>query len=74
MQGASNIVVPTIIELNRNDMKQKRQLLANQRQKAAGPGVINIALDTRYNTTMIASVACPGVTYNYAMYNVNVYV
>ena len=59
MQRASNKVGPTIIELNRTDMQQKRQLLANQRQKAAGPGVINIALDTRYNTTRIATYSKP---------------
>ena len=67
MQSTSNKVWPTIIELNRNDMQQKRRLLANQRQKTAGPGVINIALDTRYKSTRIASYSKPGTSSSQAV-------
>ena len=67
MQSASNKVGPTLIELNRNDLQEKRRLLANQRQKAAGPGVINIALDTRDNTTRIVSYSKPGTSSSQAV-------
>ena len=56
-----------IIELKRNGMQEKRRLPANQRQRAVGPRVINIALDTRYNTTRIASYNKPGTSSSQAV-------
>ncbi|MEW8107356.1 MAG: hypothetical protein AB2801_20305 [Candidatus Thiodiazotropha endolucinida] len=55
MQKASNKVGKTIIEVNSADMKEKRKNL-----QCNSPGVINIAMDTRYNSTRTISYSKPG--------------
>ena len=55
IQKASNKVGKTIIEVNSADMKEKRKNL-----QCSSPGVINIAMDTRYNSTRTISYSKPG--------------
>lgn len=49
MQKALNKVGKNIIKVNSDDMKE--ELKKVQCSRTAGPGVINVALNTRYNST-----------------------
>ncbi|MEW8547021.1 MAG: hypothetical protein AB2693_26195, partial [Candidatus Thiodiazotropha sp.] len=62
MQKASNKVGKTIIKVNSEDMKAKRENVQH-----SSPGVMNIALDTRYNSTRTVSYSKPGTSSSQAV-------
>ena len=62
MQKTSNKVGKTIIKVNSEDMKEKRENVQRN-----SPGVMNIALDTRYNSTRTVSYNKPGTSSSQAV-------